>query len=792
MIADVIAAFRHLRRSPAHVLVVTLSLGIGMAVSVAAFSVTDTLVFRDLPGIADRAGLIRVRWTPGLEFISEEDFEVLEHETGGLFSMFAADGHRTVPVLLPPGAVTLPAAYVSAGYFEALGTAPVRGRLLTRADNRGDAAPVALIGERLWRDSFEASDDVVGRTVTIAGRPVTIVGVTPAGFPGLRPRDIGHRADTYPQIWQPLRHAMESSRAPRSRPWLYVAGRARPGAGLRAAQAELAVVGTRLTGARGTGAEPRRLIGFRAGLSWKERPHEAALTLAVFLFTPLSVLLIGCANAINLELARATGRSRELGVRIALGASRYQLIRMLGVEAIFLSALAGFVGWRGANALLAWAAPFIELPVAVDTPSLIFVIGLVVAVIGIAGFAPAWLATRETVAAGLKHVRDGSVRHKRLRAALVVVQVAISLALLSISARGVRTFQIWLPSLPPGANMAIVAEFNYGISHPGQQDSRAFVDGALDRLSAVPAVTAAGFADFAVMNGAVRYWQSADGAEVRRFTVGGVVTPQWFDAFSATVIAGRTFGTAEGPGNAVINHALASMLPGGDASALGQTLRVAHPPGAPSRAVEVVGVVADRLAQMDGRPVPAIYLPMPRETPSSIVLVVRATDLAAATTAVKAAVREADPALPWIRIETLEARAMESAGGLRETAWFGAALGTIALLLAAAGLHAVLTYTIRQRTHEIGIRMAIGAGTAAIVSLVLRQALGLVVCGAVGGLIITVPLVFVMRMFPNLSPFDPLAMLVPMAMLLAVALLAASLPAYRAGTVDPLVVLREP
>ena len=793
MIADLIAAFRHLRQSPAHVLVVTLSLGIGMAVAVGAFSVTDTLVFHDWPGVADRSGLIRVHWGAALEPVGEEDFEAIEQEIGGVFSAFAADGNRPVPVILPSGAVTLPAAFVSADYFKALGTMPVKGRLLTPADSRGDAAPVALIGERLWRDSFEASEDALGRTLTIAGRPFTIVGVAPAGFSGLLRRDIGHGEAGHPQVWLPLRHASaRSSQTSRSRPWLSVAGRVRPGTSLKRAQAELSVLGTRLKGARGTGPAPRRLIGFRAGLTWKERPFEAALTLGVFLFIPLTILLIGCANAINLQLARATARSRELGVRIALGASRYRLIRMLAVEAVFLSALAGFIGWRGAKALLAWAAPFIQLPVAVNTQSLVFVIGLVIAVIGIAGFAPAWLATRDSVAAGLKHVQDGGVEHKRLRAALVVAQVAISLALLSVSARGVRTFQVWLPLLPPDANMAIVAEFNYAVSHPGQRDSRPFVDGVLERLGGTPSVAAAGFADFVRMNGVVRYWEPSDSEEVRRSTVGGVVTAGWFEAFGATFVAGRGFGPAAAPRDAVVNQALASMLPGGAATALGQTLRVAHPPGAPPRAVEVVGIVADRLTLMDGRSAPAIYLPMPREAPSSIVLVARASDVPAATTAIKAAVMGADPALPWVSLETLEARALEPVKGLRETAWFGAGLGTVALLLAATGLHAVLAYMIRRRTHEIGIRMAIGADRSAIVSLVLRQALGLVLAGAAGGLLITVPLVFVMRMFPNLSPFDPLAMLVPLSMLLIVALLAAALPAYRAATVDPMVVLREP
>ena len=258
--------------------------------------------------------------------------------------------------------------------------------------------------------------------------------------------------------------------------------------------------------------------------------------------------------------------------------------------------------------------------------------------------------------------------------------------------------------------MAIVAEFNYAVSHPGRRDSRPFVDGVLERLEGTPSVAAAGFADFVRTNGVVRYWEPSDSEEVRRSTVGGVVTAGWFEAFGATFVAGRGFGPAAAPRDAVVNQALASMLPGGAATALGQALRVAHPPGAPPRAVEVVGIVADRLTLMDGRSAPAIYLPMPREAPSSIVLVARAADVPAATTAVKAAVTGADPALPWVSLDTLEARALEPLKGLRETAWFGAGLGTVALLLAATGLHAVLAYMIRRRTHEIGIRMAIGAG----------------------------------------------------------------------------------
>ena len=283
MLADLIAALRQLRRSPMHVVVSTVSLGIGMAIAVAAFSSMKALVFDDVPGIDDRSGLIRLRWAD-LTAMSRDDFDVIEQSLASAFSPFAAEGNRSVPVVLPSGPVTVNAAFVSSRYFETLGTVAVRGRLLTALDGRAEGAPVVLISERLWRDGFEMSEEVLGRTITVGDRSFTIVGVTPGGFPGLLQRDVGRSEAGYPQVWLPLHEArFQSDQRARTASWLSVIARTRPGAVLSRARAEIAALAPRLKGAEGPRGERRMLMSFRAGLKWNERPLETALVLGVFL-----------------------------------------------------------------------------------------------------------------------------------------------------------------------------------------------------------------------------------------------------------------------------------------------------------------------------------------------------------------------------------------------------------------------------------------------------------------------------------------------------------------------------
>jgi putative ABC transport system permease protein len=794
MLADLVAAWRQLRRSPAHVVIVVISLGVGMAVSAAAFSVVNALAFEERPGIDTRSGLCNIRWNAGAGLLSEQDFEVIERELGTVFSAAAAEARRSVPVVLPSEPITAPASFVSPLYFEALGTQPAHGRLLTPYDAAPDAPAAALIGERFWRESFGASADILGRPITIGGHPFTIVGVTPAEFSGLIPRDVGQGEGAIPRVWLPLRHYAAAGGPLRSVPSLSVAGRLRAGVPVKRALAELAVVGSRLRTDPAKGRDGVSLWGYRAGIDWSDNPIEVAAVLGVFLFVPLAVLAIGCANVINLQMARATERSRELGVRLALGASRGRLARLLGLEVVFLAALAGFAGWRGAVVLLLVAAPYLQLPVTVDPEALTFVFCLAIGVIGVSGFAPAWLATRHAIAAGLKDTRDGGIQHKRLRAALVVLQVAVSLLFLFVSALGVRTLHSFVPSLPPGADKAAVARFDLAASHPGLRDSRPFLDGMLARLAGAPGITAAGFADFVRGERGVWYSGLADAGGVRRFATGGQVTPGWFDAFGARLIVGRGFdGSDVDRATAIVNEGMAAMLASGPGSMLGRTLRVSYSADGPQRSVEIVGVVADHLTLQSGRGAPAVYLPMPRVSPASILLVARASDLPAAAAAIKAALVAIDPDIPWVTLTTLEGASGDPLKGLRSGTWIGGGLGLCALVIAAIGLHAVLAYMIRRRTHEIGIRLAVGADRKAIVWLVLRQGLGLVLAGTLLGLAAAVPLGHMLRAgFVGLSPVDPVALLAPVPLLFLVGLLAAAVPALRAASVDPIVVLREP
>jgi predicted permease len=706
-----------------------------------------------------------------------------------ILATISAEANRALPVSLPGGASTLLVGFVSDRYFRTLETRSVAGRVLDERDAVAGPPVVALLGARTWHDAFDSAPDVVGRTITVAGWPVVIVGVTPPGMAGLALHDFASPDDA-PQIWLPLETAPSIAGIRSQDMRLSVAARLRegiawPAARTRAAADSHVIADSLAPDAR---SSPRTLRIFRAGFDWHDTPVDALRAVVVFLFVPMGVLAIGCVNVVNLQLARATDRVHELRVRIALGASRWRLIRLLASEVVLLAAVSGLAGWRGAAALLTLAQTNFDQPLRIDLRVLWFGVGLLFLIVAAAGVAPAWIATRETGTAGLRDTGNNGIRFRRIRAVLVATQMAASLALVFISALGVQAVRTHTPPIPDGADRVVVADFDLATSHytPPQVDG--FIRGVLERLRA-DNVSAAGFSDFSTQDGVVTY-AATNETDGRRFAGGGFVTAGWFAAMNMTWFSGRTFEASRSEPAVVINRALAAKLVPSGGSIIGRELFVAHA-GSPTRASRVVGVVSDSLVDSDRRGIPMIFLPMPETPPTSLFLSVRMPNRAMAIAQTRSAISAVDPSIPWTKIDTFAARLGATLHGYREMARLGLALGLLSLGLASAGLFALMSYGVRRRTREIGVRLAIGASPRAIVRLVLRQGFQLVTSGIAVGLVVALPIGFVMRSaFIGISPVDPFVIITVVVIFLGVALIATMLPAWYASRVDPTVALR--
>ena len=789
--SDLRATLRQLRQSPAHIAACLLSLSAGMAICVAVFSAFNAMVFEPIPGVRDRQQLVQLRWGDGSVTFSPAEIQAIDAAMTG-FSSTAAESTRVLPAALPSGPAAKLVAFASVRYFDTLQTRAAAGRLLDARDANPAAAPAAVISDALWRQAFGADPATIGRPITVGGITATIVGVAPAGFPGIRLRDVGQTDGDFPQIWLPTGAApiiMRSAASPAARP-LMVLGRLRSGATVRAAQAELAIIGTRLATQSTARRRDGMLRGLRFGLDWSEDAGLALMALALYLFIPTCVLAIGCANVINLQLARATERARELSVRMALGASRARLARLLTLEIVLLATAAGVLGWLGATLLLAAMQPWFPAPLSIDRRVSIYVLVLVSGTIAAGGLFPGWLASRDVVAAGLKEQAAGGMRQRRLRSVLVVFQIAACVALLFLTGLAVRSLQAAARLIPAGAAGTLVADVDLSTLPHGQPSPGDFVDAVDDTLRSQSAVSSAGIADFFGIGGGVRYWMPSDGIDAARAARGGFVTGGWFESMGVRLLAGQPFASHD-PASVVVSESFAALTGASVTSILGAQLRIAHADTG-VRPVRIVGVVSNLVPSSAGVSIPMIFLPMPRSAPAALVLTVRAGDIATALKAARAAVSYAAPDAPLMRTQSVRARYEERSGPLRATTRIGMELGALALVLAMAGLYAVMAYAVRRRTREIGIRMAVGATLPQILTLVLRQGFALTVLGVAVGSAAAIPLAFLMRsIFQGISPVDPRALLSTGALLAAAALTASLVPAWRAARVNPIASLRD-
>jgi putative ABC transport system permease protein len=799
LLRDVRHARRLLARHPGFTLVAVLTFAVGIGVNTAVFSVFSGVLLRPLPyPDADRITLL---WLDNRREGIRDDIGSYPNfrdwkEQSTSYAHMAGFTPSTFTLTGADEPERLEGARVSAAFFDVMGIRPALGRTFTEAHETPGEDRVIVLSHGLWQRRFGGAPDVLGRTIMLGGAPFEIVGVMP---PELRfPADA--------ELWAPLAPD-EDLREARFAFWLPVIGRLEPGVSPVQAQTEMDAIAARIE------QEYEQMRGFGANVVPLHRQivGDIEWSLVVLLGAVGFVLLIACANLGNLLLGRTAARRRELAIRSALGAQRWRLVRQIVTETLVLAVAGGALGLL----LAFWATEFFialggdAIPrrgaIGIDARVLAFTLALTVVSAVLAGLIPALHASRGATADQLKEGgRDASaVASRRTRDVLVVAEVALAFVLLAGAALLVQT--LWsLQGFDRGYRSEGVVSMTLSVPQsvaPTAADLRGFHARLLERVRALPGVEEA-----ALASGVLQPLVAQSGI----FSIEGrpqpppeqqveypfeYVTTGFFELLEVAPIAGRTFtgqDHADAPRAVVINEALARAgWPGQDP--IGRRMRQG---GENSEApwMVVVGVIPDiRRADDVTRPVrPELYLSAAQVTPRTLRLLVRtAGEPTAIVPSVRAAVRELNPQLPLFQVETLSSALSRTVAAERFRAMLLAGFAAIALLLAAIGIYGVTSHAVGQRTQEIGVRMALGAGAREVIGLVLgqhlRPALLGVVLGVGGALALSR---YLQSLVFGVAVSDPRTFALMGFALLAVAVAAAAIPAVRATRVDPLLALR--
>jgi putative ABC transport system permease protein len=826
MIHDLRLAIRALRATPIVSIVAILSLALGIGANTAIFSLIDSLMLRTLP-VQDPARLALLTDDESPASAGSWTHPIWEQlrERSNLFDGALAWSTRRFNLAAGGETRFVDGIWVSGAYFQTLGVPAILGRTLTDADDRrsgGVDGPVAVISYSFWQRYFGGAADAIGRTLTLDRVPFTIVGVTPPEFFGT---DIGSRFDVaVPLGDEPLIRGRDSGLDRRSMWWLSVMVRMRPGQSLDQATASLRGVQPQIREA--TLPENWRppdlarylkdrfvLFPASTGSSFlRERFQRPLMTIMIVVAL---VLLIACANIANLLLARALARRHELGVRVALGASRWRLIRQLMTESLLLSATGAAFG----IAIASWGSRLLVrqlstqtntvfLDLSLDWRVLAFTIGVTAATALLFGTAPALRAARVAPIDALKEHTRSSAGDARagVTSGLVVVQVALSVLLVVAAGLFARTFAL-LDSVHLGfdADRVLVVDVDALRANVEPAQRIPLYERVRDAVRAVPGVADAAISVVTPVSG--RLWSNrikvSDGIELperQRQSNFNYVTPGWLSTYGTAIVAGRDIGPQDRKGApliALVNEAFARRFFGG-ASPLGHTVQTDGVLGpAPKR--EIVGVVADAVYISLREPVPpTTYVPLGQYDLTmspplpAVNLSVRANGGSPVllTKSIAAAVGAVNPDLA-LTFRPLTDQINASLSQERIVAMLSGFFGALALLLAGLGLYGVTSYAVTRRRAEIGIRMALGAAPAGVMRLVLSRVALLVGIGVIVGAGASMWLSrFVATLLYGLEPRDPATLAGAAATLAGVGALAGWLPAYRASRIDPAQVLR--
>ena len=813
MIQDITYGLRMLFRSPAFTIVAALSLALGIGANTAIFSLVNAVLLRPIP-VEDPSRLVSVFTTdqrnPGNLPLSHLNYSDLRDQNQ-VFTGMAALGFTQLNWSTGSDSEQIPAQVVSGNYFSLLGAQPPVGRgFLPEEDQK--PTPVAVISHGFWERSLGSDPAVVGRTLTFNRTPFTVIGIGPAGFTGTL---LGGG----PSVWVPM--SMHDVVQPnfdwyeeRRGLFLFAFGRMKPGVTLDQARANLQAVFSQLEQAfpndnKGRGAAAVPLLDARLNPGGQGGAPVVEISMILTVVVGI-VLLIACANIANLMLARANRRRREIAIRLALGAARTRLVRQLLTESVLLSVLGGVLGLLLAYWLLdSLVAADLQLPVPVDDN--LSIDGRVLAFTGLLaiatgllfGIAPALQASKPDVVNVLKNeaVPAGSGRGwlqlASLRQILVVSQVALSLISLIAAGLFLRSLRD-AQAIDTGFETRGVLVLNFNLGREGYLPERGqlFYQQIVERTAALPGVRRAAVAQNPPLAGGLLRSLLPEGADTttqdRILVQVNSVSSGYLETLDIPLLRGRDFTAADdtgGPLVVIVNETMAERFwPGQDV--IGKRFRFFGD----ADFTTVVGLA--RNAKYNGvaeDPIPFIYQPLRQNyTPQAALHVRAAGDAAPLAAAVRGQIQEIDPTLSVFNVRTLEEQVAGSLAPLRINVIVLSTFGALALLLASIGLYGVASYSVAQRTREIGVRMALGARPSSVLTLVLGHGLLLVGLGLVAGLGLALGLSAVLpqALLPNISVRDPWTFAGTSAVLAAVAVLASYIPARRATRIDPLVALR--
>ena len=816
MIKDLQFAFRQLLKQPGFTLIAVLTVALAIGATTAVLSLVNALLVRPLPYKDPQRLVLLLQHfkSQNLERIPVSPPEFVDYETRAhSFEKLGAFGYTSFNLAAEDRPERIAGATVTVGVLPLLGVAPIKGRFFQPEECTLGRDDVVLISARLWQRRFNSDPRIIGKKLLLNSKSFTVVGVMPAGFDfPLQLFNLGNGGQFHEraEIWKPLAFADDEMKMRGSRAYAVI-GRLAAKTSFAQAEAEIQTLNSQMRREHPENYSQDNSFGGDVFSLQQLAVGGIRPALLVLLGAVALVLAIACVNLTTMLLARGAAREREMAVRVALGAAPLRLLKQVFTESVLLALIGGAVG----VILALWGVESLKAIGAQTVPRLrevnidLAVLGITVAIcVGtgiIFGLAPGLASARPELTETLKEAGRGSTQGRRrnhLRNGLVIAEVALALVLLSGAGLLIKSFTN-LENVDPGFNPRNALTFEISLpklQYPDDASIVRFNNEAQRRIAALAGVQSAGFSTILPLAGSNSDWSfaiegrpsndnSPSPDEEKR-----QVSPDYFHALETPLIRGRFFtdaDNADAPAVIIVNQIFAKKFWPND-DALGKRITFDDDPKKNPKWITVVGVVGDiHHFGLDVEPKPEMYVPFAQAPVLTTIYVVRSNqDLRGLVPAIRREIQAIDPAVPLGNVRTFENIIADSVAPRRLSVVLLGVFAGVAVLLASVGIYGVMSFLVVQRTHEIGVRMALGAQRADVLKLVLARSLKLISAGAIIGLLVAVMSTHTLRaLLYSVSAFDASTFALVTILLGAVALAASCLPAIRATKADPMVVL---